>query len=104
MSSGVSAPSSLPLFAPASRVMDLSPTQIHAGNPILTVYHNREKNFAFIEFRTVEETSNAIALDGAVFNGVAVRVRRPNDYNAAAGGTFGSRSLGRLDMWLACRI
>jgi splicing factor U2AF subunit len=37
----------------------------------------------------VEETSNAMALDGIMFEGVAVRVRRPNDYNPAAAALLG---------------
>ena len=48
---------------------------------VLSVYINREKQFAFIEFRTVEEASNAMALDGVVMGGSQLRVRRPNDYN-----------------------
>jgi splicing factor U2AF subunit len=31
------------------------------------VYINHEKKFAFVEMRTVEEASNAMALDGIVF-------------------------------------
>ena len=53
------------------------------------MYINYEKKFAFVEFRTVEETSNAMALDGIMFEGVSVRVRRPNDYNPAAAATLG---------------
>ena len=37
----------------------------------------------------VEETSNAMALDGIMFEGVTVRVRRPNDYNPAAAAALG---------------
>lgn len=40
-------------------------------------------------FITVEETSNAMALDGIMFEGVSVRVRRPNDYNPAAAAALG---------------
>lgn len=54
-----------------------------SGLPVVNVYLNAEKRFAFVEFRTVEETSNAMALDGIMFDGVSVRVRRPNDYNPA---------------------
>lgn len=54
------------------------------GNSVVNVYINREKNFSFVEFRTVEETSNAMALDGIMFEGVQVRIRRPNDYNPNA--------------------
>ncbi|MEW5298333.1 MAG: hypothetical protein WDW36_001471 [Sanguina aurantia] len=59
------------------------------GNAVVNVYINREKNFAFVEFRTVEETSNAMALDSIMFEGVSVRVRRPNDYNPAAATMLG---------------
>uniref|UniRef100_A0A7S0USS5 Splicing factor U2af large subunit n=1 Tax=Polytomella parva TaxID=51329 RepID=A0A7S0USS5_9CHLO len=59
------------------------------GNSVLNVYINREKSFSFVEFRTIEETSNAMALDNVVFEGVNVRVKRPNDYNAAVAGSLG---------------
>ncbi|KAA8515277.1 hypothetical protein F0562_018493 [Nyssa sinensis] len=51
------------------------------GDAVVNVYINHEKKFAFVEMRTVEEASNAMALDGIVFEGVNVRVRRPTDYN-----------------------
>jgi len=35
--------------------------------------------------RTVEEASNAMALDGIVFSGEVLRIRRPHDYNATVG-------------------
>lgn len=59
------------------------------GNAVVNVYINKEKNFSFVEFRTVEETSNAMALDGIMFEGVSVRVRRPNDYNPTAAAALG---------------
>ena len=37
----------------------------------------------------VEETSNAMALDGIMFEGVSVRVRRPTDYNPVAAAILG---------------
>ncbi len=61
-----------------------------AGPCVVNVYINYEKKFAFVEFRTVEETSNAMALDGIMFEGVSVRVRRPNDYNPAAAASLGA--------------
>lgn len=33
----------------------------------MNVYINQEKRFAFVEMRTVEEASNAMALDGIVY-------------------------------------
>lgn len=34
---------------------------------MVNVYINHEKKFAFVEMRTVEEASNAMALDGIMF-------------------------------------
>ncbi|XP_054801658.1 splicing factor U2af large subunit B-like isoform X2 [Prosopis cineraria] len=60
-----------------------------AGDSVVNVYINHEKKFAFVEMRTVEEASNAMALDGIIFEGVAVRVRRPTDYNPAVAAALG---------------
>lgn len=54
------------------------------GSAVVNVYVNYEKKFAFVELRTVEEASNAMALDGIMYEGVTVRIRRPADYQAAA--------------------
>lgn len=43
------------------------------GLSVVNVYLNYEKKFAFVEFRTVEEASNAMALDGIMFEGGPVR-------------------------------
>ncbi|KEH36535.1 splicing factor U2af large subunit A isoform X2 [Medicago truncatula] len=60
-----------------------------SGDSVVNVYINHEKKFAFVEMRTVEEASNAMALDGIVFEGVAVRVRRPTDYNPSLAAVLG---------------
>ncbi|KAI3466645.1 hypothetical protein Pfo_023308 [Paulownia fortunei] len=59
------------------------------GDAVINVYINHEKKFAFVEMRTVEEASNAMALDGIVFEGVSVRVRRPTDYNPSLAAPLG---------------
>ncbi|KAJ7523888.1 hypothetical protein O6H91_18G066500 [Diphasiastrum complanatum] len=59
------------------------------GDAVVNVYINHEKKFAFVEMRTVEEASNAMALDGIIFEGVSVRVRRPSDYNPSMASTLG---------------
>ncbi|KAL6542859.1 hypothetical protein OROHE_010379 [Orobanche hederae] len=59
------------------------------GDAVVNVYINHEKKFAFVEMRTVEEASNAMALDGIVFEGVSVRVRRPTDYILSAAAPLG---------------
>lgn len=37
------------------------------GDAVVNVYINHEKKFAFVEMRSVEEASNAMALDGIIF-------------------------------------
>ncbi|KAL1567350.1 splicing factor U2af large subunit A-like isoform X2 [Salvia divinorum] len=59
------------------------------GDAVINVYINHEKKFAFVEMRTVEEASNAMALDGIIFEGVSVRVRRPTDYNPSLAAPLG---------------
>ena len=54
------------------------------ANPVVNVYMNHEKHFAFVEFRNAEETSNCMALDSISFDSSQLRVRRPNDYNQPA--------------------
>merc|ERR1712217_38912 len=51
------------------------------GEPVLSIYINHDKKFAFVEFRSVEECSNCMALEGILWRGSQLRVRRPNDYN-----------------------
>lgn len=38
-----------------------------AGDAVVNVYINHEKKFAFVEMRSVEEASNAMSLDGIIF-------------------------------------
>lgn len=58
----------------------------HANsNPVLKIYLNLEKNFAFVEFPSVELASAAMTLDNIRFEHYSgatanLRVRRPNDY------------------------
>ncbi|XP_073122435.1 splicing factor U2af large subunit B-like isoform X1 [Henckelia pumila] len=60
------------------------------GDAVVNVYINHEKKFAFVEMRSVEEASNAMALDGIMFEGAPVKVRRPSDYNPSLAATLGS--------------
>lgn len=51
-------------------------------DPILSVYINHERCFAFLEFKSVEMTTAGLQLDGIDINGKGkVHVKRPNDYN-----------------------
>ena len=50
------------------------------GNPVLACQINIDKNFAFLEFRTHEETTAALAFDGIILMGQPLKLRRPKDY------------------------
>lgn len=45
--------------------------------------NNSDKRFAFLEFSTVDMATAAIQLDGVMFKGCQLKIRRPNDYNPA---------------------
>ncbi|KAB0337414.1 hypothetical protein FD754_025202 [Muntiacus muntjak] len=55
------------------------------GNPVLAVQVNQDKNFAFLEFRSVDETTQAMAFDGITFQGQSLKIRRPHDYQPLPG-------------------
>ena len=59
------------------------------SDDVHNVYINHDKKFAFVEMRSVEEASNAIALDGILFEGAPVKVRRPTDYNPSLAAALG---------------
>lgn len=59
------------------------------GDAVVNVYINHEKKFAFVEMRSVEEASNAMALDGIIFEGGPVKIRRPSDYNPSLAASLG---------------
>ncbi|XP_039595269.1 splicing factor U2AF 65 kDa subunit-like [Polypterus senegalus] len=55
------------------------------GNPVLAVQINQDKNFAFLEFRSVDETTQAMAFDGILFQAQSLKIRRPHDYQPLPG-------------------
>ncbi|KAK9136381.1 hypothetical protein Syun_015711 [Stephania yunnanensis] len=59
------------------------------GDAVVDVYINHEKNFGFLEMRSVEEASNAMALDGIIFEGTPLKVRRPSDYSPSLAARLG---------------
>ncbi|GAA0140909.1 hypothetical protein LIER_02173 [Lithospermum erythrorhizon] len=59
------------------------------GDSVVNVYINHDKKFAFVEMRSVEEASNAMALDGIILEGAPVKVRRPTDYIPTLAATLG---------------
>ncbi|KAJ3093776.1 hypothetical protein HDU96_002031 [Phlyctochytrium bullatum] len=53
--------------------------------PVIDAQINHEKNYAFVEFRTAEESSQAMSLDGVPYQGQILKIRRPKDYQAPPG-------------------
>ncbi|XP_060523050.1 splicing factor U2AF 50 kDa subunit [Cylas formicarius] len=70
--------------------MHLSGLAQAAGNPVLACQINLDKNFAFLEFRSIDETSQAMAFDGINFKGQSLKIRRPHDYQPMPGMTESS--------------
>ncbi|XP_046854831.1 splicing factor U2AF 50 kDa subunit-like [Xenia sp. Carnegie-2017] len=56
-----------------------------SGRPVITAQIDMEKNYAFLEFRSVEETTQAMAFDGIILQGQSLKIRRPKDYQAVPG-------------------
>lgn len=70
--------------------MHLSALAQAAGNPVLACQINLDKNFAFLEFRSIDETTQAMAFDGINFKGQNLKIRRPHDYQPMPGMTDGN--------------
>lgn len=77
----------IPFGVTEETMMDFFNTQMHlggvaqgSGNPILAVQVNQEKNFAFLEFRSLDETTQAMTFDGIIFQGQSLKIHRPHDY------------------------
>uniref|UniRef100_D8Q0G7 Splicing factor U2AF subunit n=1 Tax=Schizophyllum commune (strain H4-8 / FGSC 9210) TaxID=578458 RepID=D8Q0G7_SCHCM len=51
------------------------------GNPVLAVQCNYEKNYAFVEFRSADDATAAMAFDGIIFLNGPLKIRRPKDYD-----------------------
>ncbi|XP_037928663.1 splicing factor U2AF 50 kDa subunit-like [Teleopsis dalmanni] len=67
--------------------MHLSGYAQAAGSPVLACQINLDKNFAFLEFRSIDETTQAMAFDGLTFKAQVLKIRRPHDYQPMPGVT-----------------
>ena len=76
---GVSENSMMDFFNGQMELAGLSQAE---GPPVIAVQINLDKNFAFLEFRSIDETTAAMAFDGIVFQGQSLKIRRPRDYQA----------------------
>eukprot|EP01133_Synstelium_polycarpum_P019137 gene19137-22919_t len=53
---------------------------IKPGNPVVLCQINQSKSFAFVEFRSTEEATAAMGLDGISLHSFSLKIRRPKDY------------------------
>lgn len=84
----------IPFGITEEEMMDFFNQQMHLiglaqaeGNPVLACQINLDKNFAFLEFRSIDETTQAIAFDGINLQGQSLKIRRPHDYQPMPGMT-----------------
>lgn len=82
----------IPFGCTEQEMIDYFNVQMHAcgfaqaqGNPVLACQINMDKNFAFLEFRSIDETTQAMAFDGINFKGQSLKIRRPHDYQPMPG-------------------
>lgn len=74
----------------------------HDGKAVLSCQINLEKNFAFLEFRSMDETTQAINFDGITYRGQSLKIRRPHDYhpvssvNSSGGGGGGTITVSQV--------
>lgn len=54
------------------------------GQPVLSVYLNSERKFAFVELASIELANALVVCDGLQFRGQTLRIRRPDDYAPAS--------------------
>ena len=57
--------------------MHIANLALKEGHVIWACQLNNQENIAFLEFRTVEETTKALALDGIILRGVSLRIQYP---------------------------
>lgn len=53
---------------------------VEDGEPAIAAQINKEKGYAFVEFRSTTEATNAMSFDGIIYQGQSIKVRRPKDY------------------------
>jgi len=66
-----------------NHIIDLALGEPTEGGPVLSVYINLERAFAFVELKSIELTTACMALDGLRFRDLQLKIRRPSDYNPA---------------------
>ncbi|KAI9482543.1 hypothetical protein BDB00DRAFT_775367 [Zychaea mexicana] len=58
------------------------------GDAVVSVQINHDKNYAFVEFETPEQATQAMAFDGINFQTQTLKIRRPKDYQPPTDGNY----------------
>ncbi|EDV56763.1 splicing factor U2AF 50 kDa subunit [Drosophila erecta] len=77
---GVTEEEMMKFFNQQLLALGLAGAQYMDGKAVLTCQTNLEKNFAFLEFRSMDEATQALNFDGILFRGQVLKIRRPHDY------------------------
>ncbi|PWN51888.1 hypothetical protein IE53DRAFT_30945 [Violaceomyces palustris] len=62
------------------KMTELNLVNEEGGDPCIGAQVQAEKGYAFVEFRSPEEATNAMSFDGIVFQSQSLKIRRPKDY------------------------
>ncbi|KAH8401129.1 hypothetical protein KR009_003163 [Drosophila setifemur] len=81
---GVTEEDMMEFFNQQIKALGLDCSRKWDGKAVLTCQTNLEKNFAFLEFRSMDEATEAINFDGIMFRGQMLKIRRPHDYHPVA--------------------
>ena len=65
-------------------------SEITSDSPVQSIQINNDKLFAFVEFHSTADTTRAVAMDGANFDGHSLKIRRPKDYQPLPGADLDS--------------
>lgn len=70
-----------------------------SDDPILSVYINKERHFAFIEFKSMDITTACLSLNGInMLNRGKIIIKRPNDYNPSNAPAASAELLRKFDV------
>eukprot|EP00298_Acanthocystis_sp_HF-20_P005703 c15783_g1_i1.p1 GENE.c15783_g1_i1~~c15783_g1_i1.p1 ORF type:complete len:628 (-),score=263.34 c15783_g1_i1:541-2328(-) len=65
-------------------IVKLHPEKYEEG-PVIAASINHDKSYAFIDFKTPEDATSAMSLDGVIFQNQTLKIRRPKDYQPIGG-------------------
>ena len=75
----------------ASTMLALGLVSNPARPPLIKCDMSAERGFAFLEFWDVPDATAAMQLDGIIYNGQALKIKRPKDFVMPFGVRFGWR-------------